>query len=74
LNPFLIAAFCDLPKVETSTIPYPRPQIARAPCMLGTDGEKGKLGRGPTRRKAVAKKVFPMMEIVVGYLILSQIY
>jgi hypothetical protein len=31
-------------------------------------------GTGPIRRKAVAMKVFPMTETIVGYGILSQIW
>jgi len=69
-----MAAFCDLSNVETSTISKPRPQMARAPCMLGTDGVKDLHDIGPIRTKAVTKKLLPMMEIMVGYLILSHIY
>ncbi len=48
--------------------------MATAPCMLGTDGVKDVHDIGPIRTKAVTKKLFPMMEIIVGYLILSHIY
>ncbi len=48
--------------------------MAATVCILRTDGVNGKHGMGPIRRKVMTKNIFPMMETIVGYLILSQTY
>ena len=75
LNPFIIAADCDLPKVETVTIANPAPRIPPEHLMEREFGKRsGKNGAGPMKRNPRVNKIFPRIETTTGCWILSQIW